>query len=184
MQKWENQEPIKCLATNSTQYAINKHINPVGIMIHSSGIKTPYLKTYVQPSKSDSKYDILMSLIGYNFNNNDWNHIHRSYNYHYFIGLLNNNDIAIVETHPVDMQVWNDNYIHLCICEKDDDPAYAAEVLLKLQLFCKDICNEYNWDSSHIIDCSEYYPFRPDASCWLSQYGYNIRDIKTLCGDC
>ncbi len=164
MQRLGNQEIIKCWATNSTQYALNQHQEPIGIMIHSSGTRTPALKTHIQPSKSDLNYDFLIQKIGRSsFIGNSLNHSHRSVNYHYFIGKLDNNELGIVQAHPEDMKVWPDEYIHIFICE-DHNQEYANNVMSKLTALCEDICDEYGWDYSRVIDCSEKYPYRVDAS--------------------
>jgi len=40
--------PTQCIMTNSTCYKMNKPLNnPIGIIIHSTGINSPYLKRFV-----------------------------------------------------------------------------------------------------------------------------------------
>ena len=74
-------------------------------MIHSSGTNNAYLKSYIQPTKTDLQYKYLESVIGHTvFIGNDFNHSHRSFNFHYFVGKLNNNEIGIVQAHPEDMK--------------------------------------------------------------------------------
>lgn len=85
---------------NSTAYAKNIKLNPKGIVIHSSGRNMPYLYYYVQPSKSDPEYDFLIKDIGYNKRHNDYNHTHRDYDFHYWIGKRKNGQVATIMTYP------------------------------------------------------------------------------------
>lgn len=169
-----------CLMTNSTQWAYHKTLKPEGIIIHSSGQNNPFLRRYVQPSKKDENYSQLLAELGENRKHNDWNHIHTSYNYHYWIGKNRNNDVISIQTFPLNIKTWNDNYIHICICEdKLNDKDYLANCLAELTILCDDLCKDFNWDEKVIFDHSEISNF-PDSNYWLEKHGFNIFSIRAI----
>lgn len=80
--------PRECMMTNSSCYLNGEQITPKGIIIHSTGINNPYLKRYVQPSKSDINYNQLIDDIGLNSSGNDFNHSEQKEGYNAWIGKL------------------------------------------------------------------------------------------------
>lgn len=171
---------LNCMMTNSTQWAYHKELNPVGIVVHSSGRNNPYLRRYVQPSKDNKNYIDIINQLGENHKRDDWNHIHTLYNFHYWIGKDKNNDVISVQTFPLNIKTWNDNYIHICICEdKLNDRDYLADCLAELAVLCDDLCKDFNWDETVIFDYSEISNF-PDSNYWLEKHGFNILLIRAI----
>lgn len=166
--------------TNSTQWAYHKELKPVGIVVHSSGRNNPYLRQYVQPSKDNKNYIDIITQLGENHKHNDWNHIHTLYNFHYWIGKDKNNNVISVQTFPLNIKTWNDNYIHICICEdKLNDRDYLADCLAELAALCDDLCKDFNWDETVIFDYSEISNF-PDSNYWLKKHGFSILLIRAI----
>jgi len=62
---------LKCMMTNSTQWAENRPLTPKGIVIHSTGKCGHLLKRYIQPSKNDEQYLDLIARLGENRKHND-----------------------------------------------------------------------------------------------------------------
>lgn len=171
---------LNCMMTNSTQWAYHKKLTPKGIVIHSSGRNNPYLRQYVQPSKKDKNYANLIMQLGENRKHNDWNHIHTSYNFHYWVGKDKSNDVVSVQTFPLNMKTWNDDYIHICICEdKLQDKTYLINCLYEVIYLCYVICKEFNWDEKVIHDHSEISDF-PDSNYWLKKHKYSVQFIRAF----
>ena len=171
---------LNCMMTNSTQWAYHRELKPVGIVIHSSGRNNPYLRQYVQPSKDNKNYIDIIAQLGENHKHNDWNHIHTLYNFHYWIGKDKNNNVITVQTFPLNIKTWNDNYIHVCICEdKLNDRDYLADCLAELAALCDDLCKDFNWDETVIFDYSEISNF-PDSNYWLEKHGFSILLIRAI----
>lgn len=169
---------LTCWMKNSTAYAKNMKLNPKGIVIHSSGRNMPYLYYYVQPSKSDPEYDFLIKDIGYNKRHNDYNHTHRDYDFHYWIGKRKNGQVVTIMTYPWYLKTWNDDFIHIFVCEDDlNNEEYLRDCLNELIYLCNMLCQHFNWDSDKIYDHSEISNL-PDINYWLKRYGYNVQLIR------
>lgn len=170
---------LTCMMTNSTQWAYYKTLKPKGIIIHSSGRNNPYLRHFVQPSKNDENYEDIISQLGENKRHDDWNHIHTAYNFHYWIGKDNFDNVVSIQTFPLDVKTWKDSYIHICICEDNlDNPTYLTNCISKLIKLCKSLCDQYNWNEDDIYDYSEISNF-PDTNYWLEKCGYNIKLLRS-----
>ena len=109
-------------------------INPVGVMVHSTGANNPWLKRYVQPDDG---------LLGTNNNGNHWNRYRpdgRRVCVHALIGKLADGGIATYQTLPWNYRGWhsgqgskgsanNMGYIGFEICEDGlSDGVYFAKV--------------------------------------------------------
>ena len=168
-----------CWMKNSTAYAKNEKMTPEGIVVHSSGMNHPYLGYYVQPCSFDENYDQLITIIGKNSKNNDYNHTHRNYNFHYWIGKRSDIKQTItLATIPFNMRTWNDNYIHICICEDNlKDKNYLTECLRELVDICYVLCDFYDWEIDKIYDYSDLTD-HPDANYWFQMHGYSIDTVR------
>ena len=170
---------LVCMMTNSTQWAENRPLKkPKGIIIHSSRQDGAYLRRYIQPSKKDENYSDIIAQLGENRRHNDWNHIRTFHNFHYWIGKDNNDKIITVQTFPLTMKTWLDDYIHICICEDNlNDREYLKKCLDNLIELCVDIVEEYSFKAKEIYDHSELSDY-PDANYWLMKHGYNPKWIR------
>lgn len=124
----------KCLLAKNECYQRGVKINPVGVMVHSTGANNPWLKRYVQPDDG---------LLGTNNNGNHWNRYRpdgRQVCVHALIGKLADGSIATYQTLPWNYRGWhsgygsngsanNMGYIGFEICEDGlSDGAYFAKV--------------------------------------------------------
>ena len=82
---------------NSRCYKKTSKISIKGIMWHSTGANNPTIKRYIQPDKNDPNYSYLMTTIGKNQYNNDWNTSQASETTHAVIGKLEDGNIATVQ---------------------------------------------------------------------------------------
>ena len=98
--------PLKCIMTNSTCFQQTRRMDVKGVLWHSTGANNPNLKRYVQPSNNDSNYQELMTLLGKNALNNDWNHISVQAGLNAWIGKLADGTIATIQTMPWDYRPW------------------------------------------------------------------------------
>ena len=171
---------LKCMMTNSTQWAHDKPLNPKGIVIHSSGRKGPYLRRYIQPTSSDPQFDELRKILGTNTKKVDWNHRRTQHNFHYWIGKTADKEVVTIQTFPLTMRTWlHDNYIHICICEDSlKDKKYLKECLVELISLCEDLCRQFNWGTDKIYDNSEISDLTPDSNYWLEKHGYSIDWVR------
>lgn len=124
---------------NSRCYKKTSKISIKGIMWHSTGANNPTIKRYIQPDKNDPNYSYLITTIGKNQYNNDWNTSQASETTHAVIGKLEDGNIATVQCLPWDYRSWgcgagrkgsgNDYFIQFEICEDDlNDSAYFNKV--------------------------------------------------------
>ena len=58
----------------------------------------------MQPSKNDENYEDIISQLGENKRHDDWNHIHIAYNFHYWIGKDNFDNVVSIQTFPLDVK--------------------------------------------------------------------------------
>ena len=54
---------IDCLLTESRCFRVSRPASPVGIVVHSTGADNPWLKRYVQPSKTDPDREKLLRIL-------------------------------------------------------------------------------------------------------------------------
>ncbi len=189
----------QCFLTDNNCFKNAQRITndaPKGIVIHSTGANNPQLKRYVQPLLADAHYDDIISNIGKNLSNNDWNRplpdgISKCV--HAFIGL---NEKGIVETYqtlPYNIACWgvgsgskgsynrNPNArIQFEICEDGlTDSKYFNAVMKEAQEFCAYLCQRYGFGVDKI--CSHYEAYLAgygsghiDPHHWLTRFGKDM----------
>lgn len=147
-------------------YALHHSLtHPQGIVIHSSIIPYPYLRKYIRPSKDLEGWHQIFQRLGCNWNSKDYNHTHRRYGFHFWIGLDKNDNLLVVKTLPTTIIAWHDEYIHICICEKHDEK-YLEKVYPALIELCTNICKELNWNADKVFYNSEIKNM-DDPAYWL-----------------
>lgn len=189
---------FKCILTGNDCYKTNEWIAVKGVMIHSTGANNPTLKRYVQPLEADSNYDELISLIGYNRNQNDWNRADVGACVHGFIGKLADGSIASIQTLPWAMRGWhagngttrpsaNNTHISFEICEDGlDDPEYFRKVYREAVELTAYLCEQYNLDPlapEAVICHSEGYRLgmasgHADVEHWFPRFGKTMDDFR------
>lgn len=189
---------LKCILTENDCYKTNEWITVKGVMVHSCGANNPTLKRYVQPLETDSNYDELISLIGYNRNHNDWNRPGTNACVHGFIGKLADGSIAAIQTLPWTMRGWhagngttrpsaNNSHISFEICEDGlEDGEYFHQVYREAVELTAYLCEQYNLDPlapEAVICHSEGYRLgmasgHADVEHWFPRFGKTMDDFR------
>lgn len=175
----------QCFLTKNDCYKSNKSINPIGIVVHSTGANNPTLRRYVQPD--DGK-------LGTNPNSNDWNRDGLDVCVHAFIGQLANKDIATYQTLPWNMRCWgcgsgkngsyNNSHIQFEICEDSlNDETYFLKVMDEATDLCVSLCKQYGIKISEIVSHKEAYQKgcasgHMDCDHWLTRFGWTMNTFR------
>lgn len=151
--------PIVCMLSDSKCYK-NTHLMTVrGVLWHSTGANNPNLSRYVQPADNDPNKEYLLSILGKNKYNNDYNHgsKERSMGVNAWIGKLVDGTVATVQTMPWAYAPWgcgggskgscNDGWVQFEIEESDlTDPIYAQAVYNEACELTAFLCTMYHLD--------------------------------------
>ena len=187
---------IECLHTDSRCCQCAQKSEPVGIVVHSTGVNQPSLARYVQPSKDDKNREELISVIGTNRYGNHWNRdIGKAV--HYMIGKLADSTVGIAHTLPEEYCAWgvgsgkkgSYNYnptahIQFEICEDGlTDEGYFRECYNAAASLCADICRRWGWEASVIVSHREAYKKgyasnHKDIDHWLKKFGLTMEDFR------
>lgn len=167
-------------------------INPIGVMVHSTGANNPYLKRYVQPD--DGR-------LGVNPNGNHFNQFRpagRQVCVHAFIGKLADGTIATYNTLPWDFRGWHSGkghngsandlgYIGFEICEDGlTDRAYFNKVYQEAVELTAYLCRTYGLDPLRdgVVICHAEGHQRGIASNhgdvlhWFPKHGKDMDDFR------
>ena len=79
---------------------------PIGVLVHSTGCNQTKLARYVQPSKTDPNYDVIIADLGKNKNNNHWNKMTSSKCVHAMIGKNAAGVVEVYQTLPYNYCCW------------------------------------------------------------------------------
>lgn len=189
-------EIIKCIHYDSACYKQANPINPVGIVVHSTGVNATYLRRFVQPSESDPNYNKIIKKLGKNKNGNSWNrNVDKST--HYMVGKFADDTIGVVQMLPEDIACWgvgrgskgSYNYeptahIQFEVCEDDlKNEQYYKQCYNMAVSLCADICRRYGWESDVIVSHHECYKAgygsnHADIDHWLKKYKMTMTDFR------
>ena len=180
----------KCILTNSDCYKYGKAINPVGIVVHSTGANNPNLKRYVQPDDG---------LLGVNKYNNSWNRPGLSVGVHAFIGKDKNGDVRVYQTLPYNKSAWGvgsgkkgsynynpTGHIQFEICEDGlTDINYFNKAFDLAAEYCAYLCKEFNLSVDSIVGHIEAYKLgygsnHGDPENWLKKFGKDMNWFRDL----
>ena len=197
--------PLKCIMTNSTCYRQTRTMDIKGVLWHSTGANNPNLRRYVQPSNGDANYQQLLSMIGVNASQNDWNHIEVQAGLNAWIGKLANDTITTVQTMPWEYRPWgcgsgsagtcNDGWIQFEICEDNlGNQSYFNAVYNEACELTAYLCKMYKLNpkgmvsfkgrSVPVILChQDSYRLglgsnHADVLHWFSRYGKTMDDVR------
>lgn len=176
----------KCILTNNDCYKKGVTINPIGIVVHSTGANNPHLKRYVQPD--DGK-------LGKNVNNNHWNMSGTKACVHAFIGKLADGTIATYQTLPWNYKSWgcgtgakgsyNGTHIQFEICEDGlTDESYFRKVYQEAVELCAYLIKCYPSIKIENVVCHQeahqrgYASNHIDAVHWFSKFGKSMDDFR------
>lgn len=201
----KNNKPIVCMQTNSRCYKLTRKMTIRGILFHSTGANNPNLKRYVQPTEGVSNYDELISLIGKNTSNNDWNHISRDAGLNAWIGKIADGTVTTVQTMPWDFRPWgcgsgskgscNDGWIQFEICEDDlSDENYFNQVYNEAVELTAYLCKLHSLDPNgkvtisgvdipvltcHADSCKiGFGSNHGDINHWFPKYGKSMKTVR------
>lgn len=149
-----NNKPLQCILTNGACYNGTGTMSIKGVLWHSTGANNPELRRYVQPSSNDANYSKLMTLLGKNAYNNDWNRASIKVGVHAFVGKLASGDITSVQTLPWNYRSWgcgsgsrgscNSGWIQFEICEDNlSDKTYFNKVYKEACELTAYLCKTY-----------------------------------------
>lgn len=174
--------------------SVKPQSTPVGIVLHSTGENTTALKRYVQPSKSDPKYDELLSLIGRNKYSNSWNRPTVKKGVHYMIGKLADGTVAVAQMLPENFACWgcgsakkgSYNYYptqHIQIEMQDGNNDNFDTMYQTAVEFCADICKRYNWQPTVIVSHKEahakgYASNHADCDAWFKKHNKTMNEFR------
>lgn len=185
-------------------YVAGKIINPIGVMLHSTGAFNTALCRYVPGD----------DIIGRNKHGNHWDQSNQQWKMkfgkpldkcaHAFIGQLADGSVATVQTLPWAMRGWhagkskgNNRYIGFEICEDHlCDGAYFAAVYREAVELVSYLCRLHGWDpmaDGTIICHAEGYQRgvasnHGDVLHWFCLHGKSMDDfradvVRTLQGE-
>lgn len=200
-----NNKPLVCMLTNSTCYKGTNKMKVKGVLWHSTGANNPLVSRYVQPYETDPNYNKLITLLGKNKYNNDWNHITYQAGVNAFIGKLANGSVASVQTMPWDYRPWgcgtgskgtcNDGWIQF-ECSEDglNNRDYFNKVYKEACELTAYLCKMYNLDpygtvnvngvkvpvilchaDSHKLGLGSNHG---DILHWFGKYGKTMDDVR------
>ena len=189
---------IECMFTqNRCMTSKKQSINPIGIIVHSSGANNPNLSRYVNPSKNDKDYDYIRSVIGVNKYGNHHNTSSSSKSMHYYIGKTSSGIVDVVKTLPHNVACWGcgkgskgsynyppNGHIQMEVCEDNlSSFDYFAMCYAKIVELCANICIDENLPTSSIISHKEahkkgYASNHRDIDHWFEKFGKNMNILR------
>lgn len=172
-------------------YKAAKAMQPIGILIHSTGANNPNLKRYVD----------FPDVCGVNVNGNHWNRPEATVQVHAFLGKDKDGNVAVVECLPQNIACWgcgrgakgSYNYnptgtIQFEICEQQGDKAYFDKAFQAAAEYCAALCKKFGWTEKDIVSHAEaaklgYASNHGDPDHWLKLYGKNMDWFRANVGD-
>lgn len=185
-------EIITAYATKNDCYKIKQPINPVGIVLHSTGANNPYLKRYV-----DCKSECGINLYG-----NHWNNPSSKIGdvcVHSFIGYDKNKKVRVANILPYNYACWGcgsgskgsynynpTGHIQIELCEDGLwDSAYFNEVFRVAAEYCAMLCKKFSLSPDTIVSHAEahkkgYASNHADCDHWFKKHGKTMGDFRSL----
>lgn len=141
----------KIILEHNTCFKQNKPMQPVGIVIHSTGVHNSHLNYFVQPR--DEEWDGPLSIVGIS-NGKGQNHKDSIVGAHAFIGRDRRGDITTIQTLPWDIQGMScgfgvngscdEGWIQIEICEDGKtNSEYFNNIYNELVNTITEICKIY-----------------------------------------
>lgn len=180
-------EIIQAYMTNNRSYIRNRSINPVGILVHSTGAENRNLKRYVNSPER----------LGKNTNNNHWDKTAATKSMHAFIGYDKDKNIIVAETLPQDRACWGCGggkkgsynydphaYLQFEICQgSNTDKKYYWEAIHVAEEYCAHLCRKYGWSVANITSHKEaakagYASNHGDPQKWMRYFGDDMDKFR------
>ena len=172
----------KCILIENDCYKRGRTMDPIGILMHSTGDNNPNLKRFVQPDDG---------ILGKNVYNNDWNRSGVGKCVHAFIGKDKNGVVRQYQTLPWNYRSYgcgsgkkgsyNNGYIQFEICEDaKKDETYFNQVMKSAIELCKYLIKLYpSIKLENVISHREahdrgYASNHGDPDYWMKAFGKDM----------
>jgi hypothetical protein len=167
----------KYIFTNNNCYKESSAIDPKGIIVHSTGANTPYLRSYI-PNWNVSKPG------------------GREVCVHGFVGINNSGGISTYQTLPFEMAAWgcgggtkgsynyNPGYIQFECCEDNlTSKTHFKKIYNEATDFCAYLCLKYSLSYKKVVshagaNAQGYASAHGDIDHWLKRYGLTMNDFR------
>lgn len=180
--------------TRNSCFATGRALNPIGVMVHSTGANNPAVSRYVPGNE----------VLGVNKNGNHWDQSNAEWKrkfgdalnkcVHAFIGKAADGSVVVVQTLPWDMRGWhagltagNDRYIGFEICEDGlDDPEYCKATYEAAVQLTAELCSLFGLDPKKdgaVICHAEGFQRgvasnHGDVLHWWGKFGYTMDGFR------
>jgi N-acetylmuramoyl-L-alanine amidase len=175
------------IQTKNAGYLRGRKLNPVNILVHSTGANNPWMRRYVDAP----------DVLGKHIYNNHWNKPTATKSMHAFIGKDINGEVAVAHTLPYDIACWgcgggkkgSYNYdpvghLQFEICEDNlKNEAYYKEAFGVAEEYCAYLCKKIGFDPMKITSHYEAgrlgYAFkRVDPTHWMAKFDDNMDKFR------
>lgn len=183
---------IQKFLTQNDCYKLAIPITPKHIIVHSTGVNNPRISRYADfPTVEES------GVLGYNRNQNGWNHPNVSKMVHFFIGKLEDGSVATCQVMPTDWKSWNcgsgpkgsynSSSISWEICEDGlQDRDYFEATYKEAKELAALMCKQYNLDplGKNVLLCHKevgdlgYGSKHVDITHWWPKFGKTMDDFR------
>jgi len=181
-------EILQCYQTKNRSYETKKTpIQPIGILVHSTGSTNKTLKRWVDAPER----------LGKNLYGNHWNSALATKSMHAFIGYDKDQKIIVAHTLPYDRACWgagkgkngsaNYNptaYLQFEICQgSNTDAAYYQAAIETAAEYCAYLCREFGWTAENITSHAEAHKAglasnHGDPISWMKQFGDDMDKFR------
>lgn len=178
---------LRVYQTKNPSYTRNRSIDPIGILVHSTGKNNPKCMRYVDA----------VEYLGKNPYNNHWNKDTATKSVHAFIGYDKDENVVVAQTLPYDRACWGagkgskgsanyDPQAHLQfeICESgEDDAEYYWKAIAVAEEYCAHLCKLFGWTADNITSHKEacadgYASNHGDPHSWMKNFGDNMDKFR------
>lgn len=180
-------EILRVYQTKNPSYTRNRSIDPVGILVHSTGANNPNCKRYVDAEE----------YLGKNQYGNHWNKTSATKSVHAFIGYDKDKNVVVAQTLPYDRACWgagkgnkgSANYnpqarLQFEICQSSaTDADYYWKAIAVAEEYCAHLCVLFGWTVDNITSHKEahangYASNHGDPQSWMRNFGDNMDKFR------
>lgn len=178
---------LRVYQSKNPSYTRNRAIDPVGILVHSTGANNPNCKRYVDAEEC----------LGKNTNGNHWNKATATKSMHAFIGYDKDKEVVVAQTLPYDRACWgagkgskgSANYnpqahLQFEICQSSaTDEEYYWKAITVAEEYCAHLCRLFGWTVDNITSHKEahakgYASNHGDPQSWMRNFGDDMDKFR------
>ncbi len=175
----------QCILTENRCYKAGAQMNPIGIVVHSTGANNKQLRRYLAPDDG---------IIGKNQYGNHWNRKEATACVNAFIGVGVDNKVYAYQTLPWTTKPWgcgggskgsyNNTHIQFEICEDDLTNRQYFDGAFKVAAeLCAYLVKEFKMDIKNVVSHAEahkagYGSNHGDCDHWLKKFGQTMSDFR------